>query len=190
MTGRQIQNALMWTFSCYVPTLIVIKVKLNIQDSCHHELSLNSSAHLCQAFAKQDPYLTLHVIWSFKPGLVFSFLQEEGVRRLSCMMSVWRFWCHFSRQFLPNLSTSTYKRGAKTKHFLIEKCYFSIKLIKQHIFKPKCNCWEKSMKRNRICNGCLVRIENSVTQDNCSASLVMPNRPSWRWNFQSEPHDH
>ena len=29
--------------------------------------------------------------------------------------------------------------------------------------------------RKGIHNGCLVRIENSVTRDNCSASLAMPN---------------
>ena len=45
----------------------------------------------------------------------------RGVRRLSCMTSVWRFWrfdvifdvlTSFSHQFLPNVSTSTYKGGA------------------------------------------------------------------------------
>ena len=38
-----------------------------------------------------------------------------------------------------------------------------------------------------------VQIENSIIQDNCSASLGKPHDveqlPSWR-NFQSESHDH
>ena len=29
--------------------------------------------------------------------------------------------------------------------------------------------------RKRICNGCLVRIENYVTRDNCSASQGLPS---------------
>ena len=45
----------------------------------------------------------------------------RGIRRISCMTSVWRFWrfyvifytlTSFARQFLPNVSPSTYKRGA------------------------------------------------------------------------------
>ena len=47
--------------------------------------------------------------------------------------------------------------------------------------------------RKRICNGGSVRIENSVTRDNCSASLGKPRDaeqlPSWR-NFQSALHNH
>ena len=47
--------------------------------------------------------------------------------------------------------------------------------------------------RKRIKNGCLVRIENPVTQDNYSASLGKPRDaeqlPSWQ-NFQSAPHSH
>ena len=34
-----------------------------------------------------------------------------------------------------------------TELFLIENCsYFSVKLIKQHVFKSKCNCGRKSMQ--------------------------------------------
>ena len=49
--------------------------------------------------------------------------------------------------------------------------------------------------RKRINNGCLVRIENPVTQDNCSASASLgkprdtEQLPSWQ-SFQSEPHSH
>ena len=46
--------------------------------------------------------------------------------------------------------------------------------------------------RKRIHNGCLVRIENSITRVNCSASHGMPRDtkelPFWR-NFQSAPHN-
>ena len=48
-------------------------------------------------------------------------------------------------------------------------------------------------ERKRIHNGCLVQIENTVTQNNCSASLGKPRDveqlPSWQ-NFQSAAHSH
>ena len=47
--------------------------------------------------------------------------------------------------------------------------------------------------KKRTHNGCLVQIENSVTQDNCSASLGKPRDaeqlPSWQ-NSQSAAHSH
>ena len=47
--------------------------------------------------------------------------------------------------------------------------------------------------RKKIHNGCLVRTEILVTQNNCSASLGKPRDaeqlPSWQ-NFQSAPHSH
>ena len=47
--------------------------------------------------------------------------------------------------------------------------------------------------RKRIYNGCSMQIENTVTRDNCSASLGKPRDaeqlPSWR-NVQSAPHNH
>ena len=47
--------------------------------------------------------------------------------------------------------------------------------------------------RKRICNGCSVRIENSVTRDNPWTSLGKPRDAeqlsSWQ-NFQSAPHNH
>ena len=43
--------------------------------------------------------------------------------------------------------------------------------------------------RKRIHNGCLMQIESSVNQDNCSASLVKPRDaeqlPSWQ-NFNPQ----
>ena len=48
-------------------------------------------------------------------------------------------------------------------------------------------------KKKRTHNGCLVKIESSVTQDNCLASLGKPRDaeqlPS-RQNFQSAAHNH
>ena len=111
-------------------------------------------------------------------------------------MSFLTSWRHVDVIFLPNVDANILKRSW-TEHFLIEKCsYFGVKLIKQYIFKSKCNCRRKSMQeyaRKRICNGRSVRIDNSVTRDNCSASLGKPRDakqlPSW-WNFQSAPHTH
>ena len=42
--------------------------------------------------------------------------------------------------------------------------------------------WEE-YARKRICNDCSVQIEYSVTWDNCSASLVMPNSYPCDWIF-------
>ena len=43
-----------------------------------------------------------------------------------------------SCQFLPTVSTSTYERGAELNISCLKKCsYFCLKLIRQHIFKPK-----------------------------------------------------
>ena len=66
----------------------------------------------------------------------------------------------FVRQFSPNVSKSTYKRGAEPNISWSKTCsYFSVKLIKQHIFKPKCNRRNKSMQE----------------KESIMASLVMPN---------------
>ena len=70
---------------------------------------------------------------------------------------------------------------SRTELFLIEKCsYFSVKLIKQHIFKSKCNnlLSKEEYARKRIHNCSSVLIENSVTRVTVRihpASLVMPN---------------
>ena len=57
--------------------------------------------------------------------------------------------------------------------------------------------WMQSSKekyaRKRIHNSCLVRIENSITRDNCLASISKPpdaeQLPSLQ-NFQFEHHNH
>ena len=67
----------------------------------------------------------------------------------------------------------------QTEHFLIEKCsYFGVKLIKQYIFKPKCNCRRKSMqeKESVMVVQCELKIPTlGITVRHHSASLVMPN---------------
>ena len=83
----------------------------------------------------------------------------RGVRRLSCMTSVWWFWrfdvfCWrldviFTSVSAKRFDFSVYERS-RTELFLIEKCsYFSVKFIKQHIFKSKCNCRRKSMQEKQ-----------------------------------------
>ena len=73
------------------------------------------------------------------------------VRRLSWMTSVWWFWCHFWH--LDIIFTSSFHQlfrcqriREKPKRTCSKCSYFSIKLIKQHILKPKCNCRKKSMQ--------------------------------------------
>ena len=69
--------------------------------------------------------------------------------------------------------------GIRTEHFLIEKySYCGVRLIKQYIFKPKCNCRGKSMQEEEsvMVVRCM-QIENSsfgITVRHHSASLVMP----------------
>ena len=52
---------------------------------------------------------------------------------------------------------------------------------------------KEEFARKRIHNGCSVRIENSITRDNCSASRGKPpdaeHLPLWR-NFQFARHNH
>ena len=91
-------------------------------------------------------------------------------------------WRHFHVSFHQTFPRQRIKEKPY-RTFLIEKCsYFSEKLIKQHIFKSKCNCRMK-IAGKRIHNGSSVQIENSVIQVTAryhSASLMMPN---------SYPHD-
>ena len=64
------------------------------------------------------------------------------------MMNLTSCWHHFHVSFRQTFRRQrTCKRKDRTELFLIEKCsYFSIKLIKQHMFKSKCNCRRKSMQ--------------------------------------------
>ena len=111
-----------------------------------------------------------------------------GVRWLACMTSIWRFWCFdiifvnltsFSHPFLPNISMSTYKR-AKPKISWSKNCsYFSVKLIKKHIFKPKCNCQKKSMqeKESVMVVWFELKIQSlGITVHDCSDTAVL----KWR----------
>ena len=87
--------------------------------------------------------------------------------------------------YLNGLPTNKRRR---TKLWLIKKwSYFSVKLIKQHIFKSKCSCRRKSPW---WFSGANWKFRHS---GNCSASFGKPRDaeqlPSWR-NFQSAPHNH
>ena len=68
---------------------------------------------------------------------------------------------------------------SRTEHLLIEKCsYFSVQLIKQNIFKPKCNCRKKSMQEKEsvmIIHFELKFPSLEITVRHHSASLIMPN---------------
>ena len=67
-----------------------------------------------------------------------------------------------------------------TTHLLIEKrSYFSVNLIKEQIFKPKCGCLRKSMqeKESIMDVRCELKIPSlGIIVRHHSASLVMPNR--------------
>ena len=74
---------------------------------------------------------------------------------------------------------SSYMRGVKDNSrawrqvvFLTSWCQF---LTSQHQFLMSFSAKQKeNYARKRIQNGCLVRIENSITRNNCSASLGYP----------------
>ena len=83
-----------------------------------------------------------------RPGLGNVVLHEVCKTTLlhDVSVKILTFWRHSWRQFPPNFSTSMYERS-RTELFLIEKCsHFSVKLIKQHIFKSKCHCRRKCMQ--------------------------------------------
>ena len=98
-------------------------------------------------------------------------------------MSFLTSWRHVDVIFLPNVDANILERSW-TEHFLIEKCsYFGVKLIKQYIFKSKCNCRRKSMqeKESVMVVWCELTIPSlKITVRHHSASLEMPN---------SNPHD-
>ena len=117
-----------------------------------------------------------------------------GVRWLSCMMS---------RHLFDGLASFSAKRfdvgivdRSRTEHFLAKnvpaavRC-FNIKCVNAYLSSMQLS--KEIYERKRIHNGCSVQIENSVTWDNCLASLGKPcdakQLPSW-WNFQSAPHNH
>ena len=88
----------------------------------------------------------------FRPGLRNVVL--HGVCKTTLMhdvsmmswMSFLTSWHHFHISFHQTFRCQHIERSC-TEHFLIEICsYFSIKLMKQHIFKSKCNFWRKSMQ--------------------------------------------
>ena len=72
---------------------------------------------------------------------------------------------------------TTYKRGAEPKVSWSKTCsYFSVQLIKQHIFKP--NCWRKSRQEKESVMVVWFELKTPwlrITVRHHSASLVMPN---------------
>ena len=100
------------------------------------------------------------------------------VRRLSCMMSGWRFWRHFWHldiHFHVSFRQKFWRqriRGAN--QIFLDK--------KNVVFMPKCNC-QKEYAWKRICNGSpfeLKILSLGITVWHQEASLAMPN---------SYPHD-
>ena len=86
----------------------------------------------------------------------------------------------FSCQFPPNVSMSTYKRAGEPNISWSKKkwSHFSIKLIKRHIFKPKCNYRKKSMQEKE--SVMVVQFEMKfaslgITVRHHTASLLMSN---------------
>ena len=99
-------------------------------------------------------------------------------RHFHVLTSFLTSWRHFHVNFRQTFPRQCI-REERYRTFLIEKkcSYFSVKLMKPHIFKSKCNCRMK-YARKRIHNGSSVQTENSITRVTArhhSASLVMPN---------------
>ena len=70
----------------------------------------------------------------------------------------------------------------------IEKCsYFGVKLTKQYIFRPKCNCWRKSMQEKE--SVMVVRCELKVPSLWITVRHHRTVNTSWQ-NFQSATHYH
>ena len=157
------------------PTASILLISLLSPRSCFS--SLGSICTICKQRNVILPYTTRISVNPTGPRKCR--LTWGDVRRLACMMSRWRFWCHFLRldimlmSFLPNVS-----KRSLTEHFLIEKSsYFGVKLIKQYIVKPKCNCRRKSMqeKESVMVVWCELKIPSlGITVRHHSASLVMP----------------
>ena len=67
--------------------------------------------------------------------------------RMTILTFLRHFWRHFSAKRFDAKEDRRGTEPNRTEHFLIEKCnYFGVKLMKQYIFKSKCNCWRKSMQ--------------------------------------------
>ena len=103
-------------------------------------------------------------------------LTRASARRLSFMMSgrgLWRFDACFYvmlTSFSAKLFIISILDRNRTKHFLT---YSNLNAVV-----------EGRVCKKNVHNGCLVRIENPVTQDSCSASLGKPRDaeqlPSWQ----------
>ena len=105
-------------------------------------------------------------------------LTRGGVRGLvhDVRMMILRAFFVLTAFFRKAFRHHCIKKRSRTEHFLIEKCsYFGVKLIKQKHIQAKMQLSKEEYARKRICNGRSLRIENSVTQDNCLASFGNPH---------------
>ena len=81
------------------------------------------------------------------PGLGNVVLHEGGTTSVSRFWLIFDVDVTFLRQFPRHNFDINIQERSRIEHFLIENCsYISVKLIKQYIFKSKCNCRRKSMQ--------------------------------------------
>ena len=114
----------------------------------------------------------------------------RSVIRFSCMTSVWWFWrfdviFDILESFFMLVSVKRFDvnviRVEPNWTFLDKKkkcSHFRMKLIKQHIFKPKCNCQKKSMQEKEsemIMRFELKILSLGITVRHHLAGLVFPN---------------
>ena len=95
--------------------------------------------------------------------------------RMTILIAFLTSWHHFSaKRFNANML-----ERRRTEQFLLKKCsYFGVKLIKQYLFNPKCNCRRQGMlnKKAVMVVRCELKIPSlRITVQHQSASLVMPN---------------
>ena len=114
----------------------------------------NKIGELYWTMRATDKVLLFHTQLGFpwtQPGLG-NVVLHEGCKKTLVTTSVW-FWRHswhpdiiFTSVSAKCFDVNLWERS-RTELFLIEKCsYFSVKLIKQHIFKSKCKYRRKSMQ--------------------------------------------
>ena len=99
------------------------------------------------------------------------------------------FWRHLPRNRLKSSSSI----GAEPNISCLQIEISKRRIHKITHYQALMQLSKEQYARKRIHNGSSVRFENSVTQDNCSASLGnacdAEQLLSWR-NFQSAPHNH
>ena len=95
------------------------------------------------------------------------------------MTSFLTSWGHFDISFHQTFRRQCIREVPNRTFLDKKKCsYFSVKLIKQNIFKLTCNCWKKSRQEKEFVM--VVQFELKISSlriavQHHSASLVMPN---------------